>query len=154
MLTIRTNLSNNASSQYNNFDFNSMCRFNGFTLAAGDAGLFKVNSGDLDGTTEISAHFVPVKTNFGSLNKKRERHVYLAGECDGSMQVEVIGDSATIGPYEVAFQSSEGQQRRRVKVGGGMDFSYASHKISNVNGSDFSMDVIEAYLDIKPYGGN
>jgi len=154
MQTVRTNLSNNASSQYTNFDFNSMCRFNGVILAAGAGGLFKACCGSDDNGTDIDAYFTPVKTNFGSLNKKRERHVYLAGECDGEMQVDLIcDDKAAIGPYEVAFQPTEGQQRRRVKVGAS-DFAYASHKVGNVDGSNFSIDIIEAYLDVKPYGGN
>ena len=154
MQTIRTNLNINASSQYTNHDFNSMFRFNGKIIGCGASGVISIGEGADDNGTDIDAYFIPHKTNFGTLNKKRERYCYLGYESDGDMTVEVTGDDeTTIGPYTVSAKSTEGQQRRRVTIGNGMSSGYLLHKFSNVDGADFAIDEIEVALDTKKYGG-
>lgn len=154
MQTVRTNLQLNASTQYTNFDYNSICIFNGVVLVAGASGLFKACCGADDNGTDVDSYFIPHKTNFGTLNKKRERYIYLGYSCDGDMTVEITGDdNTTIGPYTITAVAAEGKQRRRVTIGNRLSAGYLKHKFSNDDGSDFKIDVIEVALDTKKYGG-
>ena len=70
MQTIRTNLINYAPTQYTNFNYTSMCVFNGVVLGAGSSGLYRACCGDTDNAVAIDAYFVPHKTDFGIANEK------------------------------------------------------------------------------------
>jgi len=144
MQTVRTNLSNNASTQYTNFNYNSLCRFNGVTIGAGAAGLFKACCGPDDSGTPIAAYFTPVMTNLGIDAKKSLRYVYLGYQAAGEVALHVTGDEkVTAGPYIFRTNPAEGQQRRRVSIGRGMTWAYGALKISNIAGCDFSIDSIQ-----------
>lgn len=149
MQTIRTNLSNNASSQYTNFDYVSMIEFNGVLLGAGPRGLHKICCGGDDVGVDIAAYFIPATSNFGS-GKKRCRHVYADMDCSGSMQISLTGDGkTTIGPYEIEALLDEGPQRRRAKMGRGLEWGYGEFKVENVDGASFSVDNFTLLIDDK-----
>lgn len=149
MQTVRTNLKNNASTQYSNFDFQSMAVIHGTILGAGTVGLRKLCCGTDDAGTNIDAYFIPATSNFGS-GKKRSRYVYADMECDGSIQVSLTGDGkTTIGPYELEARLDEGPQRRRAKLGRGLQWGYGKFKVENVLGASFSLDAMTIYFDDK-----
>ncbi len=153
MQTVATNLNVGASTQYLNHDFNSMCRFNGATLAAGASGLCKIGTGDNDAGVAIPAYFVPTMTNFGDMRQKRARYAYFGYECSGKLQITLYGDeNATIGPYTLAANALKGEQRRRVTLGRGAAFTYAKVKVANVDGSDFAVDLIHVFVDLQKHG--
>lgn len=154
MQTVRTNLTNAASTQYTNFDFNSMCLFNGVLLGAGSDGLFKICCSDSDNGTPIEAYFVPAKTSLGQANQKRIDQIYLGYTGDGSLDIEIFNeDDCAIGPYRATSVGSN-YQRRRVTPGHGFYWSYGSLKISNVDGSYFSIDTLDLLLQLKTHGTN
>lgn len=153
MQTIRTNLTNNASTQYTNFDFTSMCVFNGVVLGAGPAGLRKLCCGDDDNATAIAAYFILATSNFGMAGKKRCSNAYFDVECDGSMTISLTGDGkTTVGPYAATALLDEGTQRRRADMGRGLKWSYGAFKVENVAGADFSVDEITLLLGEVPGG--
>jgi len=144
MQTIRTNLKINASTQYTNFNYNSMCRFNGITLGAGDDGLFKACCGDDDSGTAIDAYFMPAMTNLGTLHPKRVWYLYLGYQCTGDLQIEITGDEETTSnPYVVSTTPAKGQQYKRIAISRMQLWTYGQFKISNILGSDFSVDSIQ-----------
>lgn len=148
MRTVRVNLKNIAPCQYSNFDFQSFCRFNGVQLAAGDGGFFRIGSGNKDVNTNISAWFEVVTTNFGSLNEKNCRHVYIGGSGSGKISVTVTNDEdgTEAGPYQVEMKNT-GAQARRADTGRGLKFYYAKFKVANVSGSNFVIDQIDAVIN-------
>jgi len=98
MQTIRTNLVNNASTQYTNHDFNSMILFNGIALGAGESGFHKICCGTDDNGVDIDAYF---KTGSSLLNwpgKKKNRFIYLSVKTSGTI---IVGEIGTITPLEI-----------------------------------------------------
>lgn len=150
MATVRTNLKNNAPTQYSNFDFTSMCLFNGVPIGAGPNGLFRLCCGDDDNGTDIDAYFIPVVTDFGVLERKTMRYAYLSGHCDGSVTVRAEGNGAGVsGPHECAFLGTEERQQQRVQLGRGLKASFFEVKIANASGSRFKIDSVFVHLDIN-----
>lgn len=146
MQTVRTNLKIGASSQYSNFDHTSMCRFNGVTLAAGDAGLFKACTGATDNGTAIPATFTPHLTDFGDSNLKRAWYLYLYFQCAGRLQIDVTGDEAVaLGTYTTAITNAY-QQAKKITLSRIKAWTSASFKFSNVSGSDFSVDTVQVVV--------
>ena len=153
MQTIRTNLKINASTQYTNTNFKGMCRFNGQTIAAGATGLFRLGCGSDDNGTDISTYFIPLLSDLGEKTEKRAEFLYLGYQADGNLNVSLTGDEkTTIGPYTIETDLTKGQQRRRVKLGRGMAFTYGSFKIENIDGAYFAVDSIQALLSAKSHG--
>ena len=143
MQSVRVNLSLNAASQYTNFNYNSMCRFNGVILGAGDAGVFKACCGTSDNGTNIAAYFTTLLTNFGSLDLKRAWYVYLGGQ-GGGATLTVTKDEATTENYQIAALSAQGA--KRIPVGKKTAWTYCALKISNLAGADFSIDTIKMFI--------
>lgn len=149
MQTIRSNLKIGADTQYSNFNFTSMCKFNGVVLGAGPSGLFKCCCGEDDNGTEIEAYFIPIKTKLGLNKQKRIDQVYIGGVSDGSVQIEITGDAKeSIGPYGTPYLSTE-YQTRRVTPGKGYYWVYGSIKVSNIAGSSFAIDLIDLLVQAK-----
>lgn len=152
MQTIRTNLKNNASTQYTNYNFTSMCVCNGKVLGAGPDGLFRLGCEDQDNGAIIEAYFTPVKTDLGIHNEKRIDQAYLGFKCDGSLGFEITGeDDETIGPYLFTAKDTS-YQTRRTTPGRGFYWTYVSLKITNINGSNFSINKLDLLVQSKTHG--
>lgn len=141
MYTIRTNILRTALTQYTNFDFNSMMMFNGVMLGASDVGLYKLNCGNDDNGVNIDAYFIPITTDFGINNPKRLRFIYFGYESDGDIKIGVTPDEKDEKDYDIE-STKIGQQRRRIPITRDQVGRYWKFKISNVDGSDFSVDSI------------
>lgn len=154
MQTVRTNLKINASTQYTNFNYNSMCRFNGVTLGAGADGLFRACCGDDDNGVAIDAYFMPAMTNLGTLHPKRLWYLYLGYQSTGGLQIEIIGDEQTTSnPYVVNATAGKGQHYKRIPINKQHVWTYGQFKISNISGSDFSVDLIQIVAKAIRRGG-
>jgi len=151
MQTTVTNISNNASTQFTNFNHTSLCMFNGMVLGAGPGGLYKACCGNTDNGVAIDAYFVQLKTNFGQINEKRARYLYFGYKASGTLQVTVTGDDTIVsGPRDIAPTATKGQQRQRVTMPrSAYSWAYGSIKVNNVAGCDFSVDLIQGYLNQK-----
>jgi len=152
MQTIRTNTKIGAPTQYTNFNYTGMCKFNGMLIGAGPGGLSKLCCGNDDSSVPIEAYFIPARTNLEQGKQKRIDQGYLGFSCDGSLDLEIVGeDDLSIGPYRVTA-SSTSYQRRRFTPGHGFYWSYGSLKISNVEGSDFTINTLDLLIQLKTHG--
>lgn len=153
MQTVRTNLTNNASTQYTNFDHVSMCRFNGITIGAGSDGLFKIGIGNNDNNVNIDAYFIPYTVDFDDNHPKRLRRVYVGGKFDGQLKLTVTGNGDSVnGPYTITPNSAETKQVKMFAINRGISYKwvYADLKFENINGSFFAVDSILALYSIHP----
>jgi len=151
MQTVRTNLTNTASTQYTNFDFTSMCMFNGVKLGAGPEGLFKLCCSDTDNGVNIDAYFIPYTVDFDDNHPKRLRRVYVAGEFNGQLNLTVTGNGDSInGPYTITPNAGETKQVKMFAINRGVGYKwvYADFKFENVSGSFFAVDSILALYSI------
>jgi len=153
MQTVRTNLSNNASTQYTNFNYNSMCRFNGIILGAGTTGLFKACCGDDDNGVNIDAYFIPYTVDFDDNHPKRLRRVYIGGVLDNQLKLTVTGNGYSVnGPYTITHNASETKQVKMFAINRGIGYKwvYADFKFENVAGAFFAVDSILAVYSTHP----
>lgn len=148
MITLSTNLkSAAATTQFTNYDFNSFCNFNGKSIAAKDTGLYELG-GDTDNGQPISAYFEPVHSNWGTLHPKRCRYFYLSYQASGPIQLTVLPSfDNTITP-----RVPNAQERIRVTIPKNIVQTYWRYQVSNIDGSDFSIDSIEALFIRRSHG--
>jgi len=147
MQTIRTNLSNIACTQYTNFNYTSMCMFNGVPLGAGTSGLFQMCCGDDDNGVDIAAYFIPYTVDFDDNHPKRLRRVYVGGLFDDQLKLTVTGNGNSVnGPYTITHNSSETNQVKMFAINRGVGYKwvYADFKFENVAGAFFAVDSILA----------
>lgn len=149
-------LSGLRASQYANYNFNSMCKFNGYYLGANESGIFMLDSGDLDNTAQIEAFFELVTSDYGVPNQKRWRTMYIGYETEGNLTLIVKDDDNNERQYtlEPIFAGLE-QHSGKVSIGRDGKGRYWMVRIENVNGVDFSVDRITGIpviLGKKPAG--
>lgn len=137
-------LERTALSQYGNYNFNSMCKFNGAYLGANENGIFTLDSGDLDDTAEIEAFFELVTSDWGIAHQKRIRSIYLGYEADGNLMLTVKDDDDNQREYLIE-PNHFGNKQHSTKLFGDRNGKgrYWMARIDNVNGSDFSVDDIK-----------
>lgn len=130
-------------SQYEGYNFNSMCKFEDVYLGAGDNGIMVLDSGHSDNTSKIEAFFELVTSDFGSEHQKRIRSVYIGGETNGELQLTLKDDDENERHFVISPNHS-GNQQHTMKVSAGRNGKgrYWMFRIDNVNGSDFSVDSI------------
>lgn len=143
-------------SQYANYNFNSMCKFNGAYLGANESGIFVLDSGDTDDGSEIEAFFELVTSDYGIANQKRWRSMYIGYETEGDLMLTVRDDENNERVYDLQPTFPDLKQHSG-KIGIGRDGKgrYWMVRIDNVNGVDFSVDRIvgiPVVLGRKPPG--
>jgi len=153
MTTIRANLRINALTQYGGFNFNSFCVWNGRPIGAGPDGIFVLDGDggkDIHTTTSdernVSAWFELPVTQLGNDHIKRGRRLYLGGEFSGSMTVAVRTNDAseqTITYAATPRNTSNLQHVLEIPLNHRQRSEYWGFTVSNVNGSDFSIDFID-----------
>ena len=151
---VRTNLRGSASSKYRNYGFNSMVNFNGGLYGARSDGLFQLASGSTDNTALLPATFTLPTTDFGSPNNKHLRFWYMGLETDGKIQIDLSAEGyhQTMSEVYRISPPKTGHQRIRTPIGRAIYGRYWVPKVSNVLGSDFSIDEIEVLPIVKSGG--
>lgn len=153
MYALSTNLKTvKATTQFDNYDFNSFCNFEGRSLAAGDLGLHELG-GDSDSGQPISAFFELNVNSFGTLNPKHIRFLYLAYEASAAFTLTVL-DSVTNTPHITLINPVVPMQPQRVRVPVPRNViqTFWVFKVENIGGSDFSIDLIEALFIKRSHG--
>jgi hypothetical protein len=145
-----------ALSQYANYDFNSMCEFNGAYIGANESGIFTLDSGDLDNTSLIEAFFELPTSDFGIENQKRIRSFYIGYETNGELLLTVKDDDDNQRSWLVPVIHLD-EKQHTVKVNGSRSGKgrYWMIRIENLAGADFSIDsisVLPILLNRKPSG--
>ena len=147
-LSIVTNLKRVASTQYCNFNFNSMCVLNGVALGANSDGIYSLFDADNDDGTDIDAFFELVTTDFGALETKKVRFVYVHLETSGDLKIKLQVDEGTEQTFLIPAKKIGQLQHRAYRVDGRNDLRgvYWRARVENTDGCDFSVDSIEALL--------
>ena len=150
---IRTNLRGAASSKYQNYGFNSMVKFNGGLYGAKSDGLFQIVSGSTDNTTLIASTFTLPTTDLGSQNNKHLRFWYMGVKTDGKIQLDLTAEGKTTNTKSFRISPPRNvHQVVRTPIGRNLYGRYWTPKISNVLGSDFSIDTNAVLPIIKSSG--
>lgn len=149
-LSIATNLKRVASTQYSNFNFNSMCVFNGVALGANEDGIYSLFDADDDDGSEIDAFFELVTTDFGIPDTKKIRFTYVSLETSGDLKIKFQVDEGTERTFLVPAKKTGQLQHRTYRVDGRNDLRgvYWRARVENTDGCDFSVDSIETLLMI------
>ena len=139
------NLHTRALTEYTGFQFNSYARFAGYTLAASDGGVFKLDTTRNDAGTNIDAIVRTGQLDYDVSWLKRVPRLYIDYSTDGDVDVSTITSESGRRRYLLPHNSVTGIQQRRVPVGKGPKSRHWQFEIANRNGSDFSINSFIAY---------
>jgi hypothetical protein len=157
MIVFDTNVAaSNATTQYLDFNFNSMVKFGHQFLCAGESGLYR-----LEGTSKIShvengsfseftAYFEPVTMDFGISNAKRLRAVYIGYEADGDLSLKVSTELSAVQSYTLSA-TTDGQHARRVIISRSLKGRYWTFQFYG-NGVKFSIDHVSVLPVVRGHG--
>jgi len=137
-----------ALTEYDNFNFNSYARFNGVTLAASSAGIFKLAAEDTDAGTEIDAVVRTGQQMFGTTFNKRVPRIYAGYEATGPLRFVTITSQDGRRTYQLPDNRIRGVQQRRVPVGRGPKSPYWQFEVQNEEGSDFLIEHLDLYPEV------
>lgn len=87
--------------QYTGYSFKGMCNFAGVALGITRDGLYKLDVGDTDNGTPITAGFALPKHDLGTPARKRIRSLRLNGSFAGDMAVSVTSDQRKTEVYAI-----------------------------------------------------
>src|SRR5574343_651319 len=143
-LTLCCHTPTSATLQYTNYDFLSFVKFNGCDIAAGDGGIFQINTGDTDNNTDIDAYFKTCLTNFGSEFAKHLRTIWIAFESDGDLIVQTSVEDDSLNSYNLSvIMASFLFQTEAIPLHRDLYGVFWAVKISNSGGCNFSIDTIQ-----------
>ncbi len=147
---IALNLQRSALTQYSQYNFNSLTVLNEQCLGGSDTGLFLLQYGDTDNGDNIDAFFELPTASFGSRAEKRVRMVYVGCRGDGQITCSFQGDE-TDESFGV-ITCSQNISSKRVPGNRINRAVYWRFRLNNVNGSDFSIDSIDALINVLHTG--
>ena len=131
------------TTQYINYDFNSMVKFGNKYLGASPDGIYELG-GDTDNGDKIAAYFKPVVTDFGISNSKKVRFALIGYEASGDLIMTVEGGKS--GASQIVKTFGDGPQWRKVSGNRTVRGRYLTFIISNVDGCDFGINSINVAL--------
>lgn len=141
---IAVNLKRVAPSQYRNFNFNSMCVFNGKPLAADSGGIFSLEDAEKDNGVNINAVVEFPTSDFGELRAKRFRKMYAGYETSGGLKFTATVDGRLATTYTLsAERTGQLQHRGILPMTRDAKGVYWIFKFENISGADFSLDHLE-----------
>ena len=151
-LGIAVNLRNLVSSQYQNFNFNSMTKTSwGDYIGVNSDGVFTIE-GNTDGSNGISA-FLELPTF--DFKNGRIRRLFVGYESDGQIRFKIKNDDSNERTYILTpIKGSLKQEGARVPVGRDGKGRYWTIRVENVRGSNFKLDEIEAAIVYLNRRGN
>lgn len=133
--------------EYQNYPFNSMCRFDGGYFGASANGLYELEVGDDDDGEPIDAWLRTAINSIGSTRYKRIESVYLGLHADGRMMLKVISSSddkkIVQDWFELRNTQGDTLTENSYKPGQGIKSVYYAFEIANIGGADFSVDMLQ-----------
>jgi hypothetical protein len=145
-LNMVLNIRNAALTLYDNYDFNSLCRFNGKHFGATKTGIFDLDTGDLDGDDIIDWNFRTGFLDMEQKTTKKLRQAWLSYKSSGNIMLTVIQPDGT--EYEYTLEGIENDDTGlRVKFGRGLASKYVALDIKGVDGSTITLDTLRLTLD-------
>lgn len=151
---VNLRLKTNALMQWTNFNFNSMCVFNGTLLGANEDGIFSLLDADDDDGTDIDSFFELPTTDMGISDTKNIVFGYFSGEVSGDLKLKCQVDEGQERTFLVPSKKTGQKQHRMQRIDGRNDLRgvFWRARVENTKGCDFSVDAIE--LLMKFYGNN
>ena len=131
------NTKTGAVSEYDNYDFNSFCEFNGVSLGCRADGIYELDGADDDGT-DIDAY---VKWGFLDPNLPTASRLdsgFLVGEATGDIKVTTICDEDQ--SCEDILQHLNSRRDHPVKIARGFKGRLYEVKIENIDGAGFTLN--------------
>jgi hypothetical protein len=145
-LNMVMNIRNQALTLYTNYNFNSLCRFNGKHFGATSAAIYDLDTGTTDSGTLIPWNFRTGYLDMSYKADKRLRQAYLSYKTDGNLILTIVQPDGT--SYEYSLEGIETTETElRVKFGKGLNSKYLALDISNIDGSSITLDNLELTLD-------
>lgn len=133
------NIETKASSQYDNYGFNSFMEIDGQYYGVADDGIYRLD-GDDDAGANINALVEVGKSHLGSAQKKKVLNVYAGASSDGKLLLKVNADGQEY-TYE-ARSNTTTLENNRFDVGRGLDGNYFNFTLLNQNGDDFDLETV------------
>lgn len=137
---LRLNTKLKATTQYVGYNFNSLCCFNNFILGGNTTGIF-VTGGDTDNTVAILSFFKTFCTDLNTSKNKNIRSVEISGVFP-KLSVTTVVDSMEKTTYNSLQDSTLEQKTIDIATNHADSGKYIGVKVSNIEGSDFSIDNI------------
>ena len=131
------NTETEATTRYENFDFNSYAVLDGRYFGCKTDGLYLLE-GDADGVTPIRASIDFGKDNFGSAQLKSCPYAYLGISSSGVMYLKLTVEGSEY-IYKARDYNTE-MQVQRVDLGKGVRANYLRFELYNGDGCDFELD--------------
>lgn len=153
-LTATLQLERVAPSQYLNYNFNSYAKFNGKYFGANENGIFQLDYAQFDissssSKANIEAKYRSTMTDFGIKTDKRIRKCRIGLETNDQVKIGVTcNESQNVTVHELPAKRQNTQHYTEVPVGRDLKGRYFDFTVENLNGSDFSIDDIEAHVNI------
>ena len=133
------NIDNGASSQYDDYGFNSFFESEGKYYGVADDGIYELD-GATDAGIDIDALLEIGRSDLGIPNKKKIINVYAGVSSTGKMYLKVDADEQVY-TYE-ARSSSTAIKTHRFDVGKGLEGNYYNLTLINQDGCDFDLETI------------
>lgn len=137
------NLSNNATSTFENYAFNSFAKIGGRYFGLKADGLYLLE-GDTDDTLPIRASVSFGKQDFGTPSKKNMTRAYVGGSSTGALLLKIITGDGTEYIY-AARDAAAFLRQQRFDVGRGLQSNYFTFELFNQEGCDFELDTVEFF---------
>lgn len=134
------NADTGASSQYEQYGFNSFFTRDGESFGVAEDGIYRLH-GDDDVGLNISALADFGRSNFGTSFKKKCPYIYLGVGSDGMLYLKVDADGESY-VYEMR-NNSEAIENHRVDVGKGLEGNFWNFTLINKDGSDFDLATVQ-----------
>ncbi len=134
------NTETGASSQYEQYGFNSFFKRDGISYGVADDGIYKLD-GDDDEGANISALVNFGKSDFGISFKKKVPYFYIGIGSDGLMFLKCDVDGSEY-IYEMRSSSTD-MKNHRVDVGKGFEGTYWNTTLLNKEGADFVIATVQ-----------
>lgn len=134
------NMDTEATTRYENFDFNSYAKIDGSYFGCKTDGVY-VLEGDADGAAPIRASIDLGSSNYGTSELKSCPTAYIGVSSTGRMYLKL-----TIEGEEFIYSArdeNEEMQVQRIDLGKGIRANYLRFEIYNSDGCDFELDSIE-----------
>jgi hypothetical protein len=144
-LSMVMNTKNKALSLYNNYDFNSFCRFNGRHFGATSTAIYDLDTGTTDNGTLVEWNFRLPYLDLERKNKKKLSEAWVSYKSSDAIKVKIIQPNGEEFEYDLEnIDTSE--NGIRVKFGRGIKSKYVTLDFSSVDGCSATIDSIKLHF--------
>lgn len=136
--TYSVNLQNGGMTDYSNYPFEFMVRFQGKHYGFNEDGTYLLE-GDNDNGTNIDSDFELPDLDFGLRQRKRLPYVYVGADTDKPLTVEATVDENT----KISVHTKHSGRNRRAKLPRGLDGVHWSVRVSSQQGSAIKVEEMQ-----------